>query len=167
MAELLVGRGGFRRPGGVLQELQLLEDGHGLAAERRAVGDGPEQALEGDEGAAHARDLRDLQAERNEKNMGSCKVCEGKEIQTTTLKDILKEVKHINYLKIDCEGCEYEMLDTIVKKSSQIDFIAMELHQGNHANFLKKLETKYKVKIQPSKAAGCWIVYADRIDWEG
>jgi FkbM family methyltransferase len=50
------------------------------------------------------------------------------EIQTTSLEDIFKMINNqrINYLKLDCENSEYEIL--MNKDLSNIDYIAMELH---------------------------------------
>lgn len=50
------------------------------------------------------------------------------EIQTTSLEDIFKMIgnQRINYLKLDCENSEYEIL--MNKDLSNIDYIAMELH---------------------------------------
>jgi FkbM family methyltransferase len=50
------------------------------------------------------------------------------EIKTTSLEDIFKMIdnQRINYLKLDCENSEYEIL--MNKDLSNIDYIAMELH---------------------------------------
>lgn len=50
------------------------------------------------------------------------------EVETTSLEDILEMVnnRRINYLKLDCENSEYEIL--LNKDLSKIDYIAMELH---------------------------------------
>lgn len=50
------------------------------------------------------------------------------EIQTTSLEDIFKMINNqkIDYLKLDCENSEYEIL--MNKDLSNIDYIAMELH---------------------------------------
>lgn len=50
------------------------------------------------------------------------------ETETTSLEDIFKMIngRRINYLKLDCENSEYEIL--LNKDLSNIDYIAMELH---------------------------------------
>jgi FkbM family methyltransferase len=52
-------------------------------------------------------------------------------MQTTTLKDIIKENKlsKINFLKLDCEGAEYDILFNCPKEIlDKIDKISMEFH---------------------------------------
>jgi FkbM family methyltransferase len=53
---------------------------------------------------------------------------EYEEIETISLEDIFEkfDIEKINYLKIDCEGAEYDFL--MHKDLSQIEFIGIEIH---------------------------------------
>lgn len=53
-----------------------------------------------------------------------------REVMSKTLKDIMEEFghDHIDLLKMDIEGVEYELIDYIVDNRIQIKQIAMELH---------------------------------------
>ena len=66
----------------------------------------------------------------------------GKEVKVTTIKEIIKEfnIKYPAVLKIDCEGCEYEVLlkanNSDLRKFEQIQ---IEYHYG-YLNLKEKLE---------------------------
>jgi FkbM family methyltransferase len=65
-------------------------------------------------------------------------------IQTTTLKEILKENKlsKIDFLKLDCEGAEYDILFNCPKEIlSKIGKISMEFHDLDEKRNGKKLKT--------------------------
>jgi FkbM family methyltransferase len=54
------------------------------------------------------------------------------EVEAVRLSDVLSDqgISHINYLKIDCEGAEREILPSLPERVlSQIDRIVMEVHQ--------------------------------------
>tara|TARA_R110000796_G_scaffold63162_2_gene145640 strand:+ start:12744 stop:13400 length:657 start_codon:yes stop_codon:yes gene_type:complete len=62
------------------------------------------------------------------------------EIETISLKDIYTkfEIDKINYLKIDCEGNEYDFL--IGEDLQGIDYIAIEIHLHLGPNKIKELK---------------------------
>jgi len=75
--------------------------------------------------------------------------CDGKnkvEIETTTLKDIFEtnKIKSCDFLKMDCEGAEYEIIYKTPKKYlKKIKSISMEYHKNDNINKLKRfLEEK-------------------------
>jgi FkbM family methyltransferase len=56
---------------------------------------------------------------------------QSREVATTTLEDVMKEESLVrcNYLKVDCEGAEYAILESISPEVAQrIDQITMEIH---------------------------------------
>ncbi|MFC1626592.1 FkbM family methyltransferase [Patescibacteria group bacterium] len=63
------------------------------------------------------------------------------EIQSTTLEHIVKQhnIKRIPFLKMDCEGCEYDILYNCPKKIlNMIDILALEYHPNGSIQNLKK-----------------------------
>src|SRR3990167_2509865 len=79
-----------------------------------------------------------------EKNIriNNCKNIKLFEKRARTLDSIFEEnkIRKCNFLKIDCEGCEYEIFkNTSPKYLSRIEFIALEAHTFN-----KKMVTEYK-----------------------
>ena len=80
-----------------------------------------------------------------------------REIDSISLKDIISQynILKIDLLKMDCEGCEYETLQSIDEKTiSLIDNIILEFHDG--IKFLPDLlERKgFNVKYEPSSGLG-------------
>ena len=68
------------------------------------------------------------------------------EVECTTLRSIVKEnnLNYIDFLKIDCEGCEYEMLDRDRDILEMVHNIRMEVHWNKKPSrykndFLEKL----------------------------
>lgn len=56
---------------------------------------------------------------------------QSEEVATTTVADIMKDegLAHCNYLKVDCEGGEYAILETLpADLATRIDQITMEIH---------------------------------------
>ncbi len=52
-------------------------------------------------------------------------------VKTTTLNDILDQIGHCDFLKIDCEGGEIDILkNTLTKTFNQIDYIVLEYHRN-------------------------------------
>lgn len=48
------------------------------------------------------------------------------EVKTTTYKDLVKTFGVPNYIKVDCEGCEYDFL--MGQNLNGVDFISIEIH---------------------------------------
>jgi tRNA G37 N-methylase Trm5 len=67
------------------------------------------------------------------------------------------KIDHCNFLKIDCEGCEYQLLLNASKKTlNQIDFIAMEVHFFDH-----EMEINYQLLLKMLRSANFTIVQND------
>lgn len=66
------------------------------------------------------------------------------EVQTITLAEVLEGVKHVDLLKMDCEGAEYDILfgaeESLFDKIGQI---SMEMHYSNKKSILPELVEKY------------------------
>jgi hypothetical protein len=58
------------------------------------------------------------------------------EVECCTLEDIFHRfsLTRIDYLKIDCEGAEYEILENATPRLNQIGRISMETHGTFHRN---------------------------------
>jgi len=65
-----------------------------------------------------------------------------KTINTTTLERIIKHnnLQRISFLKIDCEGCEFEILKSSISILNQIEMIAIDSHHG----YTKKITSLLK-----------------------
>ena len=79
------------------------------------------------------------------------------EVKSTTIKSIFDEnqINNCNILKLDCEGAEYEIIDSIPKEYFfRINKIIIEYHLASkkpelYENLLKKLEDlSFKIKIE-------------------
>lgn len=110
-----------------------------------------------------------IQIDPSYKNMGGTDLktfSKGKRIKVTTLESIIKRfnIKHTAILKIDCEGCEYNVLleaqDSDLRKFKQIQ---LEYHYG-YLNLKKKLEKAgFRVaRTIPNQYLG--LIYATRKD---
>jgi FkbM family methyltransferase len=92
------------------------------------------------------------------------------EVETTTFDDFVKEygIKHINLLKMDCEGAEYDIFFNCSNRIfAMIDKISMEYHNiGKSHNFssLKRLlESKgFEVLNEETKKGYSGWLYARR-----
>ncbi|MDP2673193.1 MAG: FkbM family methyltransferase [Nanoarchaeota archaeon] len=81
-------------------------------------------------------------------------------VEKISFKNFIKKIPKINFLKIDCEGAEYEILFSLSKKElEKIKKISMEFHNyGKYngedlARFLQKNDFKVKL-IQDGKMFG-------------
>ena len=79
------------------------------------------------------------------------------EVESTTIKTIFDEnnLDHCNLLKLDCEGAEYEIIESIPNEYFlKIDKIIIEYHLATkksklYENLLKKLnELSFKIKVE-------------------
>jgi FkbM family methyltransferase len=72
-------------------------------------------------------------------------------VQTTTLSDFMKQekIEHIDLLKIDCEGSEYEILPTLPLE--KIDKIMMEFHYFGGKNPLDLISLLEKNNFEITK----------------
>ena len=52
----------------------------------------------------------------------------GKQVQCQRLADLLEKVKHVDFLKIDIEGAEYEVIKDCAKHLSRVDNMFLEYH---------------------------------------
>ncbi len=110
-----------------------------------------------------------IQIDPSYKSMGDTSLKmfnEGRRIKITTLKNITKQfdIKYPAILKIDCEGCEYDVLlearDSDLRKFEQIE---LEYHYG-YLNLKEKLEKAgFRVaRTIPKNYLG--LIYATRKD---
>ncbi|MFH0737104.1 MAG: FkbM family methyltransferase [Candidatus Micrarchaeota archaeon] len=91
------------------------------------------------------------------------------EADAISLEDIFKENKldKIDFLKIDCEGSEYEILSrTPLSVFKKIHKISMEYHEFDEGHDLKTLKAYlesagYSISAVPSKRLG--MIYAKRL----
>jgi len=86
-------------------------------------------------------------------------------IKTVSLQDILKEIKFCDFLKIDCEGAEYEIiLNTNKKVLDNIKIISMEYHKnGDPIKIIKHLKKAgFNVTLKKSDLEGFGFIDAWR-----
>ena len=74
---------------------------------------------------------------------------ECEEVPTISLEDIIARTprKKIDYLKVDCEGAEYDFL--LGKDLSQVGYLVLELHEvpgKDAANLLSHIESTHRIK---------------------
>ena len=78
-------------------------------------------------------------------------------VETTTLDDVIKSVGHVDLLKLDIEGSEYEVFSACKSALREVTMITAEIHVHNNAHRLglKKLiitlgENGFEVLTLPS-----------------
>lgn len=77
-----------------------------------------------------------LSREKLTKHKEDC--VDSKNVNVLSIKDVLKNRKQINYLKIDCEGEEYKIIDLLSQDElRKIEKIVLEYHDSDDANFEK------------------------------
>ena len=90
------------------------------------------------------------------------------EVNSTTIKSIFdeNEIKNCNLLKLDCEGAEYQIIESIPKEYFlKIDKMIIEYHKANeNPKLYKKLiqnlkDNSFKIKIEKI-SDGMGMIYA-------
>jgi FkbM family methyltransferase len=88
----------------------------------------------------------------------------GVEVECCTLEDVFRRfsLTRIDYLKIDCEGAEYEILENATSRLPQIGRISMETHTTLHRNApdLEELLRRHGFGV---RLVGCSRLYATRL----
>ena len=87
----------------------------------------------------------------------------GKKVKIVTLKNIVKKYEiEKGILKMDCEGCEYEVFKEINKETlSIIDNIILEYH--DHPQFIPDILRKEGFKVTYNEKESIGILKAKRI----
>lgn len=72
------------------------------------------------------------------------------EVPVSDISKILGAHDHIKLMKVDIEGGEYDIIDTILENADKIDHILLETHGEKHASFAEKeKELQSKIKNSP------------------
>ena len=74
-------------------------------------------------------------------NHGKSKIVKNR-VKTITVNDILKEQKSIDFLSIDVEGAEMEILQSVDFKKYEFRVISVENNQPEKQNFVKFFENR-------------------------
>jgi len=86
------------------------------------------------------------------------------EVECCTLDDVFQRfsLPKIDYLKMDCEGAEYEILENATSRLQQVNRISMETHSilGRKAENLEKLLCRYGFDV---RLLGDSRLYATRL----
>jgi len=69
---------------------------------------------------------------------------EGVDVEVITLEEVLKYVKEPYLLKIDCEGCEYEVINHSLDSLLKFKYIMLEYHSANLSKNKQILERLFK-----------------------
>jgi len=86
------------------------------------------------------------------------------QVKTTTLTEIMKEVKYVDVLKIDCEGAEYQILPLASNEGNlkNISNIIIEIH-GPPRQILDILKAnQFRIVKLLNKASGCYLLTASK-----
>ena len=91
------------------------------------------------------------------------------EVESINLNDFLVEhnLEKIDYLKIDCEGSEYEIVDSIKIFLPNVRKMAIEFHhQSNDSKVLNLIETlknaNFELKVSNQESLNLGMIYARR-----
>jgi len=98
-----------------------------------------------------------------------------REIQIQAISEVIQEVGSIDIIKIDCEGCEYEILESIIEEELTDNIregIILEAHYlDRHHNpkyaveLLKKMKFK-QVKVHDTSPLNA-LIWAEKIETRG
>jgi len=67
-------------------------------------------------------------------------VKEGIDVEVITLEDVLRYVKEPYLLKMDCEGCEYEVINYSFNYLLKFKYIILEYHDANLSEHKQALD---------------------------
>jgi hypothetical protein len=79
-------------------------------------------------------------------NHSSTNIREGIEVKVTTLEEVMKYVKDPYLIKMDCEGCEYEVFNHSFDVLTKFRYILLEYHNADiseHRKTLEKLSSNF------------------------
>jgi FkbM family methyltransferase len=80
-------------------------------------------------------------------------------IKTLRIENILSKYNHINLLKIDIEGAEYKIINTVIKNINKIDVVFCEFHKTTplqKKNYINTINLLKKNKLY-NKKIFIWI----------
>lgn len=104
---------------------------------------------------------REVRMEVNKQNMGSSHIADkGVKVKTITFDEVMAKHKHIDILKMDCEGEEHAF--NLVKYKDKIKTIVAEIHNDENLTLLNSLRPYYHVKGKKSNAKSCYMLTATR-----
>lgn len=84
------------------------------------------------------------------------------EVEIIGIKEVFKNIKHCDLLKIDCEGAEYEFLEDLPYQ--KIDNISLELHSGPQQKIVDHLRKFYNVRTTPAIDGTSLMVFCTKKD---
>lgn len=90
---------------------------------------------------------------------------ESLKVQTTTLKSIFEasQVDKISFLKMDCEGCEYEVLSNLPREYfDRIEEIGLEAHSGYEEIIEILGSNKFRVDVPKRTPGRDYMIHALR-----
>jgi FkbM family methyltransferase len=77
-------------------------------------------------------------------------------VDVISFNDVMKNIPHCDFMKVDCEGAEWEfLLNLSEENANKIDRIAAELHFEGNEQIGRYLEKFYKVNARPNLEAHC------------
>ena len=126
----------------------------------KAISDVDGKALEMSVGAGDKVDSGDISCVEKKGGMVSLG-----SVETVSLESIMGEYESIDYIKVDCEGCEYDLL--YGKDLSKLNCLVVETHGGfiggdNEKDLLKYLGDNFKHSYSNTEQMGkTYIFYND------
>lgn len=77
-------------------------------------------------------------------------------VDVISFDEVMKDIPHCDFLKVDCEGAEWEFLLNLSEElANKIDRIAAELHFENNEEIGRHLEKFYKVYAKSDLSTPC------------
>ena len=94
-------------------------------------------------------------------------VNEGVPIEYLTLRDLLGDIKGDVVLKMDCEGCEYDVFEEATQQEiTAFKEIILEFHNGRPEDIIKRLNN-FWVTVRGKKYGIIYAVNKGREDEDG